>query len=121
MKKVPKDVEAYIEAAPRDVQAKLIQIRKIIKTAAPEADERISYGMPYYEYRGRLAYFRFTKTHIGFYIPTPVIAEHKEELKDYGTSKATIRFPLDKKLPVLLIRKLVRARIRKNENAKKKK
>ena len=114
MKKT-KNVDAYIEATPREAQAKLAQLRKIIKTAAPGADERISYGMPYYGYRGRLAYFRLAKTHVGLYIPPPVIAEHKKELKGYGTSTATIRFPLDEKLPAALIRKLIKERVRQNE------
>ena len=84
------------------------------------ADERISYGMPYYEYKGRLAYFSLWKVHIGLYIPTPVIEEHKSELKDYETAKATVRFPINKPLPVTLIKKLVKARVKKNEEGKKK-
>lgn len=120
MKKTPKDVDTYIEEAPRETQPKLIQLREIIKNAVHEADERISYGMPYYEYRGRLAYFRLARTHIGLYIPPPVLAEHKEELKDYGTSTATIRFPLDRNLPVALIQKLIKARAKMNEGKSKK-
>ena len=115
MNKGPKSVDTYIEAAPRESRAKLTQLRKIIKSSAPLADERISYGMPYYAYKGRLAYFALAKAHIGLYIPTPVVAEYKEELKDYETSKATIRFPLDEKLPVRLIQKLIKARVKKNE------
>ena len=120
MKKTPKNVDAYIEAAPREARAKLVQLRKIIKATAPKAEERISYGMPYSGYKGRLAYFRLAKTHIGLYIPPPIIAEHKEELKGYETSTATVRFPLDKKLPIKLIQKLVKARIKKNEAGRKK-
>lgn len=119
--KKPKDVDSYIESAPKEVRAKLVQLRKIIKTTAPKADERISYGMPYYEYKGRLAYFLAAKNHIGLYIPTPVIAEHRKGLRNYSTSAGTIRFPLDEVLPTALIRKLVRARIGKNENAARKK
>ena len=77
--------------------------------------------MPYYGYKGRVVYFRLSKNHIGLYVPTPVIEEHKSELKDYETAKATVRFPLDKKLPIALIRKLVKARIKKNKRAEKKK
>ena len=117
----PKDVDSYIRASPKEIQPKLAQLRKIIRAAAPRAEERISYGMPYYGYKGRLAYFRLSKNHIGLYVPPPVIEEHKSELKDYETAKATIRFPLDKKLPVALIRKLMKARIKKNESAGKKK
>jgi uncharacterized protein YdhG (YjbR/CyaY superfamily) len=113
MKKIS-DVDSYIKSAPKEAQKKLTELRKIIKTTAPEAEEYISYGMPYYGYKGRLAYFRLAKAHIGLYIPPPVVDEHKKELKDYETSKATIRLPLDKKLPANLIKKLIIARIEKN-------
>ena len=117
----PKTVDAYIAAAPKEVRAKLVQLRKIVKATAPRAEERISYGMPYYGYKGRLVYFRLWKKHIGLYVPTPVIAEHKNELKDYETAMATVRFPLHKKLPAALIKKLVKARIKKNEAGRKQK
>jgi uncharacterized protein YdhG (YjbR/CyaY superfamily) len=76
--------------------------------------------MPYYDYNGRLAYFRLAKAHIGLYIPPPVIEEHKRELKEYETTLSTIRLPLDKKLPAALISKLVIAKMKKNEAVKKK-
>ena len=120
MKKAPKDVDAYIAAAPKEARPKLMQLREIIKATALRADERISYGMPYYHYKGRLAYFSFWKAHIGLYIPTPIIEEHKKELKDYETSTATVRFPLNKKLSVKLIQKLIKARVKKNEEKNKK-
>ena len=116
-----KDVDEYIANAPKDMQAKLKELRGIIRTAAPLAAERISYGMPFYGYKGRLVYFRLSKKHIGLYMPTPVVEEHKEELKAYGTSRATVRFPLNEKLPVALIKKLIKARIKLNEEAQKKK
>ena len=119
MKKAPKDVNAYIAAAPQNVQGKLEQLRAAISKSVPDANERISYGMPYYEYKGRLAYFALAKAHIGFYLPTPVIAEHQDELTAYETTKATIRLPLDKPLPIALIKKLIKARARKNEAKKK--
>jgi uncharacterized protein YdhG (YjbR/CyaY superfamily) len=101
--------------APKEHQKKLQEFRKVIKEAAPAAIEKISYGMPYYGYKGRLAYFALSKGHIGLYIPPPVVANHKEELKNYGTSTATVRFPLDKKLPTALIKKLVRERVEINK------
>lgn len=121
MKKAPKDVDSYIVRAPKEVQAKLKELQAIIRKTTPGVEERISYGMPYYSYKGRLAYFAFAKKHIGLYIPTPVIEEHKKELRDYETAKATVRFPLDKKLPLRLIQKLIKARIRKNEENSKNK
>ena len=117
----PKNVDAYIAKAPKEVQGKLKELRAAIREAAPDAEERISYGMPYYHYNGRLAYFSFWRVHIGLYIPTPVIEEHRSILKDYETARATVRFPLDKKLPVVLIKKLIKARIKKNEAKRKNK
>jgi uncharacterized protein YdhG (YjbR/CyaY superfamily) len=116
----PKSVDDYIESNAKVIQPKLRQLRAAIKAAAPKAEERISYGMPYYHYKGRLAYFTIATKHIGLYIPTPVVAEHKKELEGYYAEGATIRFPLDKKLPVALIKKLVKARAKKNDAAKKK-
>jgi uncharacterized protein YdhG (YjbR/CyaY superfamily) len=113
-------VAAYIAAAPKDVQGKLKELRAIIRKTAPAAQEKLSYGMPYYAYHGRLAYFSIWKTHIGLYIPTPVVEEHEKELRGYETSGATVRLPLEKKLPSSLIRKLVKARMKKNEARKKK-
>jgi uncharacterized protein YdhG (YjbR/CyaY superfamily) len=73
--------------------------------------------MPYYHYRGRLVYFSAFKNHIGLYIPPPIIEEHKKELKKYGTSKSAVRFPMNGKLPVMLITKLIKARMRKIETS----
>jgi uncharacterized protein YdhG (YjbR/CyaY superfamily) len=112
-------VDAYIAAAPKEVRGKLKELRAVIRKVAPDAEERISYGMPYYGYRGRLAYFRHWKNHIGLYVPTPVIEEHKRELKEYETARATVRFPLDRKLPVGLIKKLIKARMKMNEAREK--
>lgn len=115
MKKA-KSVEAYIAATPKAHQPKLRQVRAAIRKAAPKAEEKISYGMPYYGYKGRLAYFALMKNHIGLYIPPPILRQHAKELKKYSTSaSATVRFPLDKKLPLALIAKLVKARMKYNE------
>jgi len=116
--KSPKNVDEYIAQAPAEVQQKLQELRTIIKAAAPEAEERISYGMPYYYYKGRLVYFQLWKKHIGFYVPTPVVEEHKSELQDYETTDATIRFPLNRKLPLDLIKTLVEARKKKNDETR---
>ena len=120
MKKAPKDVAAYIAGAPKEVRGKLKELRATIRKMAPDAEERISYGMPYYGYKGRVAYFAAFKKHIGLYVPSPVTEEHKKELKDYETAKATIRFPIEKPLPIALVKKLIKARMKKNEAGKKK-
>lgn len=117
MKKMgkPATVDAYIVLAPTALRAKLRQLRDAIRDAAPDAEERMSYGMPYYHYKGRLVYWGLSKNHIGVYIPTPILAEYEEEVREYVTGKATLRFASDEKLPLLLIKKLVRARMKKNE------
>lgn len=114
----PKSVGGYIAAAPKGAQSKLKELRAAIRKAAPSAEEHISYGMPYYAYKGRLAYFAAFKEHIGLYVPTPVLEEHKSDLEDYETTKATVHIPLDRKLPLALIRKLIKAWMKKNERKK---
>jgi uncharacterized protein YdhG (YjbR/CyaY superfamily) len=114
-----KDVDAYIAKAPKPVQGKLKELRAAIKHVAPRAAESISYRMPYYEYKGRLAWFAPMKTHIGLYLRPPVIEEHLCELAGYTTTKSAVHFPLEKKLPISLIKKLVRARARKNDQEDK--
>jgi uncharacterized protein YdhG (YjbR/CyaY superfamily) len=121
-----KTVGEYIASAPKDIQKKLGELRTAIKDAAPKATEKFSYGMPFYEYggsgyKGRLAYFAYTKNHIGLYIPPPVVENHKKELAGYKTAKATIQFPNDQQLPITLIKKLVKERVLINETAAKKK
>ncbi|HLE49023.1 MAG TPA: DUF1801 domain-containing protein [Patescibacteria group bacterium] len=114
MKKV-RTVDEYISNAPKDVQRKLKELRKTIKKVCPDAEEKISYRMPYFGFKGRLAYFAIFNNHIGLYIPPPVIELYIKELKGYKTAKSTIQFPLDKKLPLALIKKLVKARLKLNE------
>src|SRR5437868_6172672 len=114
MKKV-KTVEEYIENAPSHVREKLREVRAAIKEIAPGAVEKISYSMPYFGYKGRLVYYAHAKNHIGLYIPPPIIENHAKELKGYVTAKSTVQFPLDEKLPLSLIKKLVKARVTWNE------
>jgi len=110
-------VDEYIAAAPREVQSKLKELRKIIISVAPEAEERISYAMPYYGYKGTLAYFSVAKNHVGLYIPPPVIAKHMKLLTRYKTATSTVQFSLDKKLPVTLIKTLVKVRMKINDQS----
>ncbi len=112
-----RDVDAYIRATPKGARIKLVQLRKVIKGVAPGALEGISYRIPYYNYDGALVWFAAFKNHIGLFIRPPVIAEHKRELKGYETTKSAIHLPIEKPLPVGLIRKLVKARIAENKAA----
>ena len=122
MKKVapPNDVDAYIAAAPKEARGKLREIRRIIKKAAPNVEEKISYGMPYYSYRGRLAYFAVFKDHVSLFAMPPIVGVNGRELKKYRTGKSTIQFPLDQELPVSMIRKLVKAGVKRHESKNKK-
>lgn len=109
-----KNVDAYIKAAPVEVRAKLVQLRKIVRTLAPRAEEGISYGMPYYKLNGALVGFAAFKNHIGFF-PGAIVKEFEKELAGYETAKGTVRFPLEKPLPVTLIRKLISASKARNK------
>lgn len=110
-----KAVDAYIEAAPKAAQPMLRQLRGIIKAAAPEAEEKISYGMPFYEYHGRLVYFAGYRNHVGLYAALPEKNLYAKELKKYLAAKSTIRLPLGHPLPVALITKVVKTRVKENE------
>jgi uncharacterized protein YdhG (YjbR/CyaY superfamily) len=112
-------VDAYIQAAAGTARRKLLEIREAIREVAPSAKERISYGIPCYDYRGRLAWFGLYANHIGLYLRPPVIQAHSKELKGYVTTKSAVHLPLDRELPVSLVKKLVRARMRMNEAEEK--
>lgn len=117
MRTVANDVDAYIAAAPKEAQAQLVELRKIIKAAAPKAEEGISYRMPYYTYYGSLAGFAAFQDHISLF--GSLSEEHQQWFRGYETAKGTIRFPLGKGLPVALIRRLIKARMRRNEALRK--
>jgi uncharacterized protein YdhG (YjbR/CyaY superfamily) len=110
---VKNEVDAYIAAAPSAAQPHLRRLRALIKENAPQAEEGISYKMPYYRYHGHLMYFAAFTNHVGLF---PVgNADKHLGLKEYMTGKGTYRFPLDEPLPVGEIRKLVKTRVRENE------
>lgn len=108
------DVDEYIAEFPKDTQKILKQLRSTILKAAPGAEEGISYQMPAYKYHGMLVYFAGYKTHVGFY-PTPSgIEAFKKELSVYKGAKGSVQFPLDKPLPLQLITKIVKFRMKEN-------
>ncbi|HEX2713486.1 MAG TPA: DUF1801 domain-containing protein [Candidatus Acidoferrales bacterium] len=117
MRKTARDVDAYIAAAPKEARAQLRQLRKIIKATAPAADEGISYRMPYYRFYGALAGFAAFQNHISLF--GGLSEEHQQWFRRYETAKGTIRFPLGMRLPGALIRKLIKARMRRNEARRK--
>ena len=114
-----KNVDEYIASYPAEVQVKLQAIRELVKKEAPQATEKISYGIPYYGFNGRLIYFAAFKNHIGLYPMASVILAFKSKLSKYQTSKGTVRFPLDKPLSLTLIRKIVKFRVKENLARKK--
>lgn len=115
-----KSVEEYINNAPREIKERLIKLREIVKKVAPTAEEKISYSMPYYSLNGRLLYFAYFKNYIGLYIMPPIVEMFSKELKEYKTSKSvTIQFPNDKKLPLVLIKKMIKARVKLNKQKSK--
>jgi len=107
-------IDEYIRSFPKDIQRILTQLRKEIKTAAPESVESISYRMPAFSLKGPLVYFAAFKNHIGFYpIPNGIKAFQKE-LASYKKGKGSVQFPIDKPLPLKLINKIVKFRIAEN-------
>ncbi|MDP4116489.1 MAG: DUF1801 domain-containing protein [Bacteroidota bacterium] len=110
-----KTVDEYLSALPPKVKAMMKELRDTIKQAAPEAEEIISYNMPAFKFYGVLVYFAAHKNHIGFYPGSKsVIEAFKNELTGFETSKGTVRFSFDKKLPVNLISDIVKFRVNQN-------
>jgi uncharacterized protein YdhG (YjbR/CyaY superfamily) len=113
----PKTIDEYLAALSADKRAALEKLRKTIKAAAPKAQECISYGLAAFRLNGKaLVAFGATANHCAFFpMSSSTVQAHKDEFKNYDTSKGTIRFPADKPLPVALVKKLVKARIAENE------
>ncbi len=120
----PKTIDEYIAGFPHEIQETLEEIRKTIRTAAPQAEEAIKYQMPTFTLKGNLVHFAAFKKHIGFY-PAPTGTEKfRKELSVYRGGKGSVQFPLDKPIPYGLISKIVKFRVRENlerADAKRKK
>ena len=115
-KAAPKNpVLAYIEKAPPDARRMLRQFREAIRAAAPKADEKISYGVPYYGYHGRLIYFAAFRKHVSLFVMSDARKRYAKEIEKYQVSKATLQFPIGTRVPVALVKKLVKAQARANE------
>ncbi len=109
-------IDDYIAAFPEDVQPLLQAVRATIHAAAPDAVERISYGMPAFAQEGNLVYFAALKHHIGLYPTSSGIAAFQPELSAYEGTKGAVRFPKGQPLPLDLIAKIVRFRVTENLN-----
>lgn len=110
----PQDIDAYIAGFPKDVQEVLEKIRRTIRKAAPDAEEKISYQMPTFFLKGNLIHFAAYKKHIGLYPAPRARARFKRELSAYEGGKGTVRFPLNKPMPFALISKIVKFRVEEN-------
>ncbi|MEP6926644.1 MAG: DUF1801 domain-containing protein [Ginsengibacter sp.] len=110
----PKDIDEYIAGFPKDTQKILEELRTTISKAAPDAGEAINYQIPTFTLKGNLVHFAAYKNHIGFY-PTPSgIEAFKKELSAYDGAKGSVKFPIDKPMPLNLISKIVKFKVKEN-------
>ena len=113
-KKAVSGVDVYIASFPPAVRTLLEKIRSTISKAAPKAEQTISYQIPTFKLHGNLVHFAAFKQHIGFYPGASGIAQFKDELSVYKSAKGSVQFPLDKPLPVGLISRMVKFRVKEN-------
>ena len=119
-KSPPTTIDEYISECPEEVRPVLQKIRSVIKEAAPQASEKISYQMPTFYLNGNLVHFAAHQNHIGFY-PTPSgIEAFSDELSIYKSSKGAVQFPLDQPIPYELIGKITRFLVAENLKKAKK-
>jgi uncharacterized protein YdhG (YjbR/CyaY superfamily) len=107
-----KTIDDYIAEFPKDVQILLEQVRTTIRKAAPEAKEAISYQIPTFTLNGNLVHFAAFRHHIGFYPGPSGIREFADPLSSYKGAKGSVQFPLDKPLPLSLITRIVKFRVK---------
>jgi uncharacterized protein YdhG (YjbR/CyaY superfamily) len=114
-------IDEYIATFPEETQKILEELRATIKAAAPDAEEKISYQMPAFALKGNLVYFAAWKNHIGFYPTSRGTQAFEHELSMYESAKGSVKFPIDKPLPLELISKIVKFRVAENlKNAERK-
>lgn len=119
-KKTPKHFDDYVYRFPNEVQQLLKKMHLTIKKAAPKAKETISYGIPAFTLDGNLVYFAAFKSHIGFYPGAGAIAMFKKELSACKGAKGSVQFPFDEPLPLALVTRIVKFRVKQNLEKKKK-
>ena len=107
-------IDEYIATFPTDVQGILQKVRETIKTAAPQATEAISYGMPTFKLHGNLVHFGAFKAHLGFYPIPSGMDQFQEELAQFKSGKGSVQFPFDQPMPYELITKIVKFRVTEN-------
>lgn len=114
LKIVANTIDEFIAAFPAPVQDKLRKLRDTIRKAAPSATEAIKYGIPTFVLNGNLVHFSGYDHHIGFYPAPSGILEFRKELSAYDSAKGSVRFPLDKPLPLSLVAQIVKFRVAEN-------
>jgi uncharacterized protein YdhG (YjbR/CyaY superfamily) len=114
------DVEAYLARVPEPARSTLQKVRATIRSAVPaESTEALSYGIPAFRYKGALVGYAAFKNHCSFFpMNASLLDALADDLQGYRTSKGTLQFPLDKPLPVTLVKKMVKARVAENERKK---
>lgn len=115
------NVDEYIAVFPPGTQTILQEIRQAIKKAAPKAEEVISYNMPGYKLNGMLVWYAGYKNHIGFYPKPSGLKAFQKELSGFKSSKGAVQFPIDQPMPLSLVTKIVKMRIKENAEAADKK
>jgi len=116
----PKTVDEYLSSLPESTRRQLQQLRATIRSVVPrDATETISYHIPAFKSHVILVWFAAFSDHCSLFPTAAVIAEFKDELKGYSTSKGTIHFPLDKPLPIALVRKIVKERVLQADSRKR--
>lgn len=120
-KKIPTNIDDYVDRFPKGVQLLLKKMRLTIQKAAPEADEKISYGILTFTLNGNLVHFAAYKSHIGFYPGAAAITAFKKELSAYKGAKGSVQFRLDEPLPLALVSRIVKFRVKQSSSRKKKK
>jgi uncharacterized protein YdhG (YjbR/CyaY superfamily) len=111
----PKTVNEYIGGFPTDVRKRLREVRQTIRKAAPKAKETIKYQIPTYVLDGNLVFFAGFKHHIAVYPVPQATGDLKKQLEPYRAHKSTLQFPLEKPMPLPVIRKVVRELVKERE------
>jgi uncharacterized protein YdhG (YjbR/CyaY superfamily) len=111
---MPNTIEEYISAFSPEVRAILQRIRQVVRDAAPDAEEVISYRVPAFKLNGILVYFAAFKKHVGLYPPIRGDARLKKALAPYAGEKGNLRFPLDQPIPYALIERIAKLRVKQD-------
>jgi uncharacterized protein YdhG (YjbR/CyaY superfamily) len=117
--KTAKNIDDYLAPFPKEAQQLLKKMRLTIRKAAPEAQETISYGIPTFTLNGNLVHFAGYRNHIGFYPGTSAITAFKKDLATYKGARGSVQFPLGEPLPLTLVGRIVKFRVKENLSKRK--